>query len=93
MSAPQKFRKKPVVIEAMQWDGDSVADLKYWTGGAFFEVEPDDRTDDPDATGQLWVEANGRYLPIVTGEWVIKDSKGFYPCKADVFAETYEATS
>lgn len=24
------------------------------------------------------------------GEWIIRDTRGFYPCKADVFADTYE---
>lgn len=87
MSAPAKYRKKPVEIEAMQWTGDNAADLGEWTGDAFH--------DKPCGVGHgtacLYVAANQAHLGIPTGEWVIRDRAGFYPCRADVFAATYEA--
>lgn len=40
---------------------------------------------DPDwgkeVTAALWVQANTTYLPLTTGEWVMHDQFGFYPCK------------
>lgn len=87
----QRYRKKPIVIEAMQWTGDNTAALRSWTDGNFQPLDPEDRGANPDATAQVFVDANGVWCPIELGEWIIRDSKGFYPCKADIFAETYDA--
>lgn len=64
---PKKFRKMPVEIEAVQWDGDNAAELTEWTGGAFSEIDPEDRGDNPDATAELYVDANGVRLGIEQG--------------------------
>ncbi|WP_222840698.1 hypothetical protein [Actinosynnema mirum] len=91
---PAHYRKRPVVIEAMQWTGTNEADLQAWTGaGRFHAIAPEDRSDDPDQTAALFVDANSAWLGITTGEWVLRDSAGFYPCKAEVFAATYEAVA
>lgn len=86
----RRYRKRPIVIEAMQWTGDNAEALTAWTHGRFDELDPEDRTDNPEATGAVWVAANGVWIPVEPGEWIIHDSKGFYPCKADVFEQTYE---
>jgi hypothetical protein len=95
MLEPQRYRKRPVVIEAMQWTGDNADAITAWyvsdfTDHEFSTLDPEDATDNPVATAQIWVAANGVYAPIETGEWIIRDSRGYYPCKADVFAQTYE---
>lgn len=84
------YRKKPVVVEALQWKGDNEEEMGKFASGYFLTVEPEDRQDDPDQTAEVFVGANGRWLPILTGEWVIKDEKGFYPCAPDIFEKTYE---
>lgn len=43
--------------------------------------------------GELYVAANNAWLDIEIGEWIIKDSRGFYPCKPDIFAQTYEVVA
>lgn len=90
-----RYRKRPVEVEAMQWTGDNGDELLSWTDGGFYVLDPEDGAwcGNPEATGALYVGANSTELPIETGEWVIHDSKGFYPCKADVFTETYEPVS
>ncbi|WP_119697014.1 hypothetical protein [Microbacterium halotolerans] len=46
MSAPQRFRKKPVEIEAMQLTRENVADVAAWCGGRVIkQVKPGDPTD------------------------------------------------
>lgn len=45
--------------------------------------------DDLPAAAELWVEANQCHLPLVVGEWVAKDSLGFYPIKNEVFIKKY----
>ena len=77
-----KFRKKPVVIEALLFDGrnhDSIADFCNPTaikvGGNFTLIIP---TLEGDHTANK-------------GDWIIKGVKGeFYPCKPDIFEATYE---
>lgn len=85
-----QFRKKPVVVEAMQWNGDNGAEMLRWAGNSFTAVDTEDAGDNPEITADLFVNANGVHIGIVTGEWVIKDALGFYPCKPDIFAATYE---
>src|SRR5690349_15649455 len=86
----QRYRKRPIVIGAMQWTGDNLDALRLWTGGNFDFIDPEDRGADPAATGQVFVDANGVWIPVEPGEWIIRDSRGYFPCKADVFAQTYE---
>ena len=67
----RKFRKKPVEVEAMQWDGTNAEELIAWTDGAF-NPEPCGNTEDrrPSVTACLYVDANVQHLGIVTGELV-----------------------
>src|SRR5262245_49851448 len=86
--APQmaKFRKKPVVIEAIQWRG-SADDLLL---SDFVPHNLWCRNSD----GQPCIKTleSGKGFHIVSeGDWVIRGVKGeFYPCKPDIFAQTYE---
>jgi hypothetical protein len=79
-----KFRKKPVVIEAEQFHDDSGnrAPLPFADRGAC------------NFDGGEWyvVTAHGQRTRIVDGDWIIPepDGRGFYPCKPDIFAATYE---
>lgn len=88
-----QYRKKPIVVEAMQWTGDNEAEIQAWTGtDIFHKLDPEDRenADDPDHTGNLLIAANSCHAGLADGEWIIRDAKGFYPCEADVFGTTYE---
>jgi len=82
-----KFRKKPVVIEAIQWTGAGdtnrvmnwLSMLKANVAGWMFH--------DTDITIPT-LEGDHRALP---GDWIIRGIKGeIYPCKPDIFAATYE---
>lgn len=79
-----RFRKRPVVIEAKQWTGGNINELWEWAGA--------DNIYGPTEANplRLYVAANNAWLDLVPGEWILRDRLGFYPCKADVFAETYE---
>jgi hypothetical protein len=76
-----KFRKKPVVIEAEQFLPDS-APLPFADRGAC----------NLGSEGWYVITAHGQKTPIVTGDWIIPepDNRGFYPCKPDIFAATYD---
>ena len=78
-----KYRKKPVVIEAMQWMG-KYQDLQEWTRGECNQwfIDDDKRLIIPTLEGLF--KAN-------LGDWIIRGIKGeFYPCKPDIFVATYE---
>lgn len=86
-----RFRKRPVEVDAIQWTGDNiVAVLNFFDAGRETTIVnincPADRS-------QGWVEIptlEGKMRASV-GDWIIKGVKGeFYPCKPDIFAETYE---
>ncbi|RIJ76598.1 hypothetical protein D1871_11025 [Nakamurella silvestris] len=104
MTAPQRYRRLPTVIEAVQWQGDKTSfdTIHEWTAGQHppgntgsgFLVLPPDLRQPPEewsgVLGCLWVAANQTYVPVPAGQWVAKDSQGFYPIMAEQFAETYE---
>jgi hypothetical protein len=90
-----KFRKKPVVIEAVKWDGQSIDPMmEFLRSGA-----PWPATDGYIHGGIGFTPPSGE-LTIPTlegthtarpGDWIIKGIKGeFYPCKPDIFEATYE---
>lgn len=89
----EKFRKKPVVIEAMQWDGSlSRADeIIAWAGG---DVGPIGCSADGDRAYDPFINTLEGEMTISDGDWIIRGIAGeFYPCKPDIFEATYEAVS
>ena len=89
-----KYRKKPVVIEAVQYFYPDNGNLKSWMGAAFGCESKDSH---PSAKGELVVHtledgSRGQATHVATeGDWIIKGVQGeFYPCKPDIFAATYE---
>lgn len=79
-----KFRKKPVVIDAVQWTGDL---LDAETITVFANGDPVGFQGDNLVVYTL--EGNMLASP---GDWLIRGVKGeLYPCKPDIFAATYDA--
>lgn len=82
LTLPKKYRKKPVIIEAMLFTGD-VREMeafipvgKYHCDGTFSIITLE---------GEIHVSI---------GDYVIKGIKGeFYPCKPDIFEATYEVVN
>ena len=83
-----KFRKKPVDIEAMRYDGGNSYDLTKWAHA--------DRAPEANAVlictiGGISVRTLEGDMLARPGDWIIKGVFGeFYPCKPDIFAATYE---
>jgi hypothetical protein len=91
ISGITRFRKKPVEVTAVQWTGGNELELIVFTGDQFEPIEPEDRADDPDVTGQVFDVLHNTWVGVYTGQWVIRGVKGeFYPIAEDVLAETYE---
>jgi hypothetical protein len=85
-----KYRKKPVVIEAMQLTSDNYMEVKGWINGddGRGSAHPAYLGSGAISIGIRTLEGDMR---ADLGDWVIKGAKGeFYPCKPDIFAATYE---
>ncbi len=87
--APSKWRKKPVVIEAVQFNGDNGPDIVNWAhNGLPPEANSVIRLGYP---GYLYVRTLEGTMEAYPNDWIIKGIKGeFYPCKPDIFNATYE---
>ena len=83
-----KFRKKPVVVEAMRLTKDNYNIIKDWIGKKSFCLHRDEKTSFPLAVVVKTLEGD-MYARV--GDWIIKGVEGeFYPCKPDIFEKTYE---
>jgi hypothetical protein len=77
-----KYRKKPVVIEAVQFKGRNSADIHEFCGDKVLEPVGEEYLE------IVTLEGNMRATP---GDFIIKGVNGeFYPCKPDIFEKTYE---
>jgi hypothetical protein len=87
-----RYRKKPVVIEAVQFNGTDYERVLELTGGDYFEmVDPEDRVDDPSIVAQVFDRLHSTWVGVHVDDWIIKGVQGeFYPCKPDIFDATYE---
>ncbi len=77
-----KYRKKPVVIEAIQYNGDNKQEiLRFAEGKAATNTCYEHLT-------IFTLEGNHR---ANVGDWIVKGvANEFYPVKPDIFAKTYE---
>jgi hypothetical protein len=84
------YRKKPVIIEARQFDQYSGArELAEWCGGRFFPHEPFGRRGE--ACAVIEIDTLEGVMTARHRDWVIKGVKGeFYPVRNDIFEQTYE---
>ena len=83
---------KPVVIEAIQWTGSNPYAVREFTGVHVYPSGADHvvfTTQKGPLLAELYVAANAAWVSIEVGEWVIRDSRGFYPCKPDIFEAMY----
>lgn len=75
-----KYRKKPVVIEAVQWTGENWDEITSFIG--------------PQAAwdgGQLIITTLEGNMTASKSDYIIRGVQGeFYPCKPDIFLNTYE---
>ncbi len=86
-----KYRKKPVVIEAVQFVGDNGMDISVWSEGKVYSSPILEPTGDNPAGHYVQINTLEGVMTAIVGDWIIKGVKGeFYPCKPDIFEATYE---
>jgi len=92
-----KYRKKPVVIDAVRYDSSNFDEICDFMGttpipkhNPDFGIDENGNTNEP-YLGVYIKTLEGKMLATI-GDWIIKGVNGeFYPCKPDIFEKTYEA--
>ena len=90
------FRKKPVVVEAVQFTGTrgSAHGIIQWINreNPEFDMEDDDTWRIISYRyGTLTIRTLEGEMTAAKGDWIVRGVKGeFYPCKADIFALLYD---
>jgi hypothetical protein len=84
-----KFRKMPVEIHAVQFDGSNLGEVQAFVGGLAqmidrFEVDSREVAEVYDRLHDTWIKFG-------VGDWIIRGVQGeHYPCVDSVFRATYE---
>jgi hypothetical protein len=82
----KKFRKKPVIIEAIQYNGNNEDEIEEFVGKTLMTY-----TTWPPMLAIPTLEGT---MSASVRDWIIKEpfdkERGCYPCKSDIFEKTYE---
>ena len=77
----KKYVKKPIVIEAVQYNGNNVQEILNFCGGTVVVG----------MLNEITIKTLEGPLHVSEGDFIIKGVEGeFYPCKPDIFEKTYD---
>lgn len=81
---PKLYKKKPVVIEALQWTGDNHEAILEFCSQAEYHTELFE-------SGTMFIRTLEGKMQASVNDYIIRGLKGeFYPCKPDIFQATYD---
>lgn len=86
MNQPRKYTKRPVTVEAIQWDGseECLGAIARWAEDALVTVSVE---------GQLGIDSPESAMLACPGEWIIRDVPGEYHSREpDIFDAMYQPT-
>lgn len=76
------YRKRPVIVEAVQWTGKNFKEMDKFINQRFEYYE---------GSETLVIHTLEGDLDALPGDWIVRGVRGeFYPCKPDIFDMTYE---
>jgi hypothetical protein len=79
----QKFKKKPVIIEAVQWTGQNQFEIMNFCKTCYLTSSG--------TVKDLYIDTLEGDMLANEGDYIIKGVAGeFYACKPEIFAMTYE---
>lgn len=86
------FRKKPTTVSAIQWTGTNCEEVKaFFSEDAKKTYGPMLDLDGKPEKGDLLIETLEGTMRASPGDFIIRGTKGeYYPCKPDIFEQTYE---
>jgi len=93
-----KYRKKPIEVEAVQYTGDNLEEVKAFALDKIYSFVYYETKFDADGCGFksipmeiLAIHTLEGDMKVCVGDHIIKGVNGeFYPCKPDIFEKTYE---
>ncbi|EPL1953331.1 TPA: hypothetical protein I8627_002156 [Citrobacter freundii] len=78
-----KFRKKPVVIDAVQWTGNNAQEIYDFCGSGNRDCHV--------CGNEMLIQTLEGTMTASAGDYIIRGVNGeHYPCKPDIFDKTYE---
>lgn len=93
------FKKKPVVVEAIQWNGNSnKSEIEKFMGRELvveLEIDTAYEVGMGAPIFSLLIETKEGVMKAMKGDYIIKEAfptgdRDFYPCKPDIFLATYD---
>lgn len=86
-----RYRKKPVVIEAIQWNRMNYDEIREFTNNTATYHEWFQHNESGVNKNLLTIPTLEGNMTASDGDYIIKGINGeFYPCKPDIFEKTYE---
>ena len=83
MAIYKRFRKRPIVVEAVQWNGRNKSEISDFTKNKL-----EDYGGIKDGCFKVYTPEG--LMIVRKGDWVVKGIKGeYYPVKSDIFDKTY----
>ena len=84
-----KYRRKPEIVEAVQWTGENLKEIGASLPHAKLRVHPFDRHDG--TVGEvLLIDGEGWCAEAIRREWVVRSREGVTVEAPDAFAEAFE---
>jgi hypothetical protein len=89
------YRKKPVVIQAIKWDGTNFDEVSNFTQNFHGHKKAyEDAEEGCLKSGEYYIQTLEGTMTASKGDFIIKGVNGeFYPCKPDIFEKTYDFES
>lgn len=76
----KQYVKKPVVIEAVKWDGTNLNEVLRFSPSAYWNY----------GAQKICIPTLEGHMYAAKGDYIIRGVKGeFYPCRPDIFESTY----
>ena len=91
-----KYRKKPIIIEAVKWTGLNLEEIKNFVDESLLYNIYDGAWEVGEASVivDMQIRTPEGNMSVSVGDYIIKGIAGeFYPCKPDIFKQTYETVS
>ena len=77
----KQYKKKPVVVSAVKWTGDNLKEIMDFMDNKWILVK----------CGNIIIPTLEGTMAADIGSYIIKGVKGeYYPCRGDIFEDTYE---
>ena len=78
-----KYRKKPAVIDAIEWTGSNAAEVVEFMKSSYSSIFDDNQN--------LTIHTLEGDMKANIGDFIIRGVDGeYYPCKPEIFNKTYE---